>query len=214
MPQSIDKRAKETEIILKSFDVFKESIIDAGFDFQTTFPEVPIETVKLQTRLLGTIDEYKTDVLKGKPPTEQEKLSAEKLYGVSGQVGNSGIGKIVDIINECREYLRLALENFEEEALRENQMVLLLSCIYEFDYHRMPSENLYDLIINLKYGLYNHRTRTYKEEEIQGLKQVFDLMRKTLFMSDEMLDSCLDILDKCGFELSAPFTDVDIDCNV
>lgn len=142
----------------------------------------------------------------------KEKASPENLYQSVG-VGPIApheyllILKIRTVLSEGLEHLKKSLSE-PEEILRESYIDLFFNHIRRLTFYSVPDVNFKDSLTALTIALKSHVTEVYSQDEIRILITVSNLLRDNIFMSEDVLHKCLDILDSFGFDLSFPFKEV------
>jgi hypothetical protein len=142
----------------------------------------------------------------------QEKMTPQQLYGYIPESG--GIARklvhFYDSVTQALHWLTEAKEQYEDELARESAMNSFTQAILQLNIFIGINQSLNNCICALHTAIYAHLTHVYSKGEIYGLKKALLMIRDKPLMSEEYSDSVLDILENEGFDLSAPFTGIEL----
>jgi len=122
-------------------------------------------------------------------PTPPESLYTRDSYLV----------KMIEILDQCRKQLELALEEYEDEIRREDAMLRFVHYLNKVSYLAMLfniNHNFEDIITAIQVGIKNKKGEPYTREEITTLRYVVKTLRQGPIMSDQTYERCLHALDK------------------
>ncbi len=143
----------------------------------------------------------------------KEKASAENIYRVIGvsptEQETIPTLKIRELLQEGLQHLEQALFKFSDEITRESEIDLLLSYIRKIALVPPQNRNFQDAITALLIALASHVAKPYSRKEILTLRAIARLFMDNIFMSEEILDQCIDLLEDAGFDLSYPFKGIE-----
>jgi len=122
-------------------------------------------------------------------PTPPESLYTRDSYLV----------KMIEILDQCRKQLELALEEYEDEIRREDAMLRFVHYLNKVSYLAILfniNHNFEDIITAIQVGIKNKKGEPYTREEITTLRYVVKTLRQGPIMSDQTYERCLHALDK------------------
>ncbi len=187
--------------VSESIGTMRIEIIDATSNIATAAPRLKTIAEDFQTEMLDTVLRFEADIGK-----EQELLSTEALYRpVTPEAKTTTVLRIFDILHEYGEYLQSALAGYDDEGVREHEMTLFHPMVFEFDYVPV-SDNFRDIITALKLALNSNSQRPFTRPQIVALKKVVDTLKKTVDVSDAMMDEIIDFLSE-QFNLAGPLSE-------
>jgi len=185
----------------ESISKMRIEIVDSTLNIGTVAPHLKTTTEAFQTEMLDTVSRFEADIGK-----EQELLSIEALYRpVTPEAKTTTVLRIFDILHEYGNYLQSALAGYDDEGVREHEMTLFHPMVFEFDYVPV-SDNFRDIITALKLGLNSNSQRPFTKPQIVALKKVVDTLKKTVDVSDTMMDEIIDLLS-VHFNLAGPLAE-------
>jgi hypothetical protein len=187
--------------VSESIGTMRIEIIDATSNIATAAPRLKTTAEDFQTEMLDTVSRFEADIGK-----EQELLSIEALYRpVTPEAKTTTVVRIFDILHEYGDYLQNALAGYDYEGVREHEMTLFHPMVFEFDYVPV-SDNFRDIITALKLALNSNSQRPFTRPQIVALKKVVDTLKKTLDVSDTIMDEIIDLLS-VHFNLAGPLAE-------
>jgi len=122
-------------------------------------------------------------------PTPPESLYTRDSYLV----------KMIEILDQCRKQLELALEEYKDEIRREDAMLRFVHYLNKVSYLAILfniNHNFEDIITAIQVGIKNKKGEPYTREEITTLRYVVKTLRQGPIMSDQTYERCLHALDK------------------
>lgn len=199
-----ERKSGATQQTTEGINKLRCSITKDTEELATQAPNLQGKVEQLGTVLLTEVTKFEDSIEK----ESRQKLSPERLYEIiSPDIDEPHTLKIVKILNEYKEYLQSALENFGDEATRENKMVLFRTIVYEFDYIEDVNTNFRDAITAFKLALFSVKTEPFTREQIVAINIVMDLIKKNIYMHGDILGEIFDKLDS-HFNLAHPLKDV------
>jgi len=143
-----------------------------------------------------------------------QKISPEILYSVKlpeeeKDVETSKILKFRQIIQEAMDFLSNALK-IDDEIEKESVMNLFTESVFKLTGFIRINKNLKDAICLVQTAVEGEIKSVYERDKILALKKVLVLMKDNIFMDEERLDKCFDILESAGFDLNAPLAGVEL----
>jgi len=160
----------------------------------------------------------KESVILHSPAYHEEKemagklVDAETLYKpkYSYKEDSSKIVRIHKILFELKKYLDDAKENFEDEITKECTMNLFAQKMFELVEFMKIDKKLRDLINILIIAVESQITEIYTQEKIKVFYEVISLFQNTIYIDDEFIDKCFDMLENSGYDLNAPMKGLDL----
>jgi hypothetical protein len=148
--------------------------------------------------------------------THGEKALPENIYQIfdesnQEQISENLVLKIRELLNNGLQHLKQAHFGFNEEIERESEVDLFFSNVRRVAVFPSKNSNFEDAITALLVALQSNVANGYSREKILALKDVTELLLDNIFMSEEILDNCITILEKAKFDLSYPFKGIDFD---
>jgi hypothetical protein len=147
--------------------------------------------------------------------SQEGKALPENIYKMIDDVKFEGV-KSENIILKVRELLRDGLKNLEqafrsidEEIERESEIDLFFDKVRRISFFSSKNSNFEDAVTSVLIALQGNVANGYSREKILALKDITGLLLDNIFMSEEILDRCIYMLEKVGFDLSYPFRGVD-----
>ena len=111
-------------------------------------------------------------------------------------------------MGKYKTHLQNAINNYEDEISRENEMTLFFPIIYEYDYVSPLASNLRDIFTMIKVAVFSKNNEPYTREQIMALVMVIDFIKENINMPDNKKDNAIDILDS-QFDLSGPLIGIE-----
>ncbi len=200
------EKASTSEIdVVASVSRMRIGIVDETSNIGTAAPRLKTTAEAFQTEMLDTVSRFEASIV-SKYGKEQELLSIEALYRpVTPEVKTTTVLRIFDILHEYGDYLQSALSGYDYEGMREHEMTLFHPMVFEFDYVPV-SDNFRDIITALKLALNSNSQRPFTRPQIVALKKVVDTLKKTVDVSDAMMDEIIDFLSE-QFNLAGPLSE-------
>lgn len=147
--------------------------------------------------------------------TDKEKATPENIYRIIGTSTSEWITN-ENVIVKIRELLREGLQNLEQalqyandEIERESAVDLFFDKIRRISFFSPESSNFEDAITAILVALQGNVANSYSRGQILSLKDIVELLFDNIFMSEEVLDSCISAIENAGFDLSSPFKGID-----
>lgn len=191
--------------VFASTSSMRIGIVNETSDIGTAAPRLKTTAEAFQTKMLDTLSRFEADIV-SKYGEEQELLSIEALYRpMTPEAKTTTLLRIFDILHEYGDYLQNALAGYDDEGVREHEMTLFHPMVFEFDYVPV-SDNFRDIITALKLALNSNSQRPFTRPQIVALKKVVDTLKKTLDVSDTMMDEIIDLLS-VHFNLAGPLAE-------
>lgn len=201
---------KTSRVVTESLAELRTSIVRSTAEIGTEVSHLNYEAETLQTTLLQDVYKFEQAITLGKKTYQHEKLSAESLYEeISPSSESASILQILKVLNKYRLHLMNAINHYEDEITRENEMSLFFPLVFESDYFSALSGNLRDVFVMTKVAIFSKNKECYSREQIIALTKIIDLIKGNIIMPDKIKDDIIDILDN-QFDLSAPFAGVKI----
>lgn len=142
-----------------------------------------------------------------------QKISAERLYRAKVPSGEDfeipKVVKIREIIQECMDRLSNALI-IENEVERESEMNLTTESIFELSGFIKINKVFRDAICLIQTAVEAQTRGVYTRPQIVALQKVLSLMKDNIFMDEQILDKCGDILEAADFDINAPLAGIDL----
>ena len=200
-----EKASTSGSEVSESISRMRIEIVDATSNIGTAAPHLKTTAEAFQTEMLDTVSRFEAGI-GGKYGREQELLSIEALYRpVAPEAKTTTVLRIYDILHEYGDYLQSALAGYDDEGVREHEMTLFHPMVFEFDYVPI-SDNFRDIVTALKLALHSNSQRPFTRPQIVALKKVVDNLKKTVDVSDDMMDEIIDLLSE-HFNLAGPLAE-------
>lgn len=204
---SLQKEHRTGSDVKETLSTLRGSITTNTVELGTNVPGLVAATERLQTNLLHEVSEFERVI---GDTAGSQKLSPERLYETAtADIDESPILRKINIINEYKKYLQNAIENYEDEPTRENQMALFRTIVYEFDYIKNLAINFQDAITSLKIALFSLNTEPFKREQLVALNIVMDMIKQNINIPDDILSKIVDELDT-HFNLAYPLEGINL----
>ncbi len=141
----------------------------------------------------------------------EDKITPEKLYKTpqEGHFNVPDILRVRQVTNELIHHLDEALENLDDEIERETIMTYFSDDIYKLNMFLKINENFKDAICLLETAIIAQNASVYTRDKIIALQKFLEIMRNNIYMNNNTLDNCFDILEDAEFDLNAPMGDID-----
>ncbi len=137
-------------------------------------------------------------------PEVGQKISPERLYRVSGEdSGTSKMLRVRQIIQDSVDRMSDALY-VEDEIERESEMNLITQDIFELIGFIKIDKCFKDAICLIVTAVQAHTKSVYTRPQIVALQKVLSLMKDNIYMDEDILDACSDILEAASFDINAP----------
>lgn len=199
----MEQKTHPSRELSDSIKNLRANIVNTTTDISTQASGFTFETLQLQTDLLEGVSKF-TERIESKRSKVGDKLPIESLYEkISPSSESTKILSIIRILNKYNKYLVSALENFKDEATRENEMMLFRPIVFELDYLNLHTDNLIDIATMMKVALLSKDKEPYSREQIIALKNSIFLIKNNINIPDNIKDNIIDYLDN-NFDLSVP----------
>ncbi|WP_420266250.1 hypothetical protein [Candidatus Magnetominusculus dajiuhuensis] len=158
---------------------------------------------KHSTPMLRIVDRLQSTIM----PTE-DTMSADDLYKPLSPYENSSPNKAINLLHKYSKYLNSAVDNYDDEISRENDMILFSRMFYEFDYIQYDNENFMEIVNAIKNGIY-YKNNTFTVEDINALKNTVTDLIKNVNITDDLYHKILDRLE-ARYNISGPLSEVSL----
>jgi len=160
------------------------------------------------------VGSLESTVKKIQEKVDERKASPENIYrliddAAVGQQSDNTLLKARELLQIGLQHLEQALHEFPDEIEREAKLDLFFNNIRRLTLIPFKSRNFEDAITALLVALQGTVTEGYSREKIIALRNVTKVLMDNIFMSEEVLDKCIDKLEESGFDLSLPFKGID-----
>lgn len=191
--------------VSESISRMRIEIVAATSKIGTAAPDLKTTAETFQTEMLETVSRFEARI-SAESGLSQDLLSIEALYRpVAPEAKTTAVLRIYDILHKYGDYLQSALAGYDDEGVREHEMTLFHPMVFEFDYVPV-SDNFRDIVTALKLALNSNSIRPFTRPQIVALKKVVDSLKKTVDVSDAMMDEIIDLLSE-HFNLAGPLAE-------
>ncbi len=191
--------------VSESISRMRIEIVDATSKIGTAAPDMKTTAETFQTEMLETVSRFEARISE-ESGLSQDLLSIEALYRpVAPEAKTTTVLRIYDILHKYGDYLQNALAGYDDEGVREHEMTLFHPMVFEFDYVPL-SGNFRDIVTALKLALNSNSIRPFTRPQIVALRKVVDSLKKTVDVSDAMMDEIIDLLSE-HFNLAGPLAE-------
>lgn len=170
------------------------------------------DTYEIREELQG----IRTSIEEIKQRIDIKNASPASIYRVFGE---SEEGKQSDsVLLKAREILETSLQcliqakmSFDNEIERESELDLYFNNMRKISFLPIKNRNFDEIVTALLVSLQGNISNTYTSEKISALKIVTEIVMDNIFMSEDLLNECINTLEKANFDLALPLKGIDFD---
>lgn len=212
MQQSISSTANGNIVDLQAYTRRRrlEEVTGEGFDPLERKDEATGEKLHEIKQMVANIEIVVEEIRE----KIDEKALPENIYQIIGgfandrQSGNELL-KIRELIQNGMQHLDRARLEFVDEIVRESELDLFFNNIRKIALIPSKSTNFEDAITALLVSLQGNVANSYTREKIRALKSVAEMLIDNIFMSEDVLEQCIDSLEEAGFDLMLPLKEIE-----
>lgn len=194
--------------VSESISRMRIEIVDATSKIGTAAPELKTTAETFQTEMLETVSRFESRI-GAESLLSQDLLSIEALYRpVAPEAQVPSALHIYDILHKYGAYLHSALVSYDDEGIREHEMMLFQPVVFEFDYVAV-SDNFRDVVTALKLALFSNNSHPFTHPQIVALTKVLERLKKSVDVGETVMDEIMGILTE-HFNLAWPVAEAEI----